>query len=82
MQISIGTIFVSEHCYNFVNEIRIKGHFKNMSMAINTILGHYQANLEQKEALIKRIQELTRICADQKSLIDSYRGQIVKEDKK
>jgi Arc/MetJ-type ribon-helix-helix transcriptional regulator len=81
MQISIGTIFVSEHNYNFINEIRIKGHFKNMSMAVNTIIGHYQANLEQKEALIKRIQELTRIAADQKSLIDSYRGQIVMEDK-
>jgi hypothetical protein len=82
MQISIGTIFVSESNYNFINEIRIKGHFKNMSMAVNTVVGHYMANLEQKEAMIKRIQELTRICADQKQTIDSYRGQIVKEDKK
>lgn len=79
MQISIGTIFVSESNYSFINEIRIKGHFKNMSMAINTIIGHYRANLEQKDQLIKRIQELTATVYDQRKTIDSYRGQIVKE---
>ena len=80
MKMSIGTIFLDETSYNFINEARIHGHWRNFSLTMCIIIQHYRNLLDTNEAKVLRIQQLMKENQDLKKQIEDYRTQIIKDE--
>ena len=76
-KMSIGTIFLSETNFEFVIRLKNEAKHKNFSMALNTIIQHYQNVLEFNQSKTIRIQELLKENTELRGIAAAYRTAIV-----